>query len=225
MSDISAKPASPARNRRKPAAKAAATPNRQDTASQETATQETAAQHSAPQAKADTPPTVEVMEEVVEVSREQLESAVRSGREVVARGYQTAAGLGSEQTAVLTQVGDDAVKSYEDLVDQGRQTMEAWLRSGTILVKGWQDVGTMWLDLTRETLDDGANVSRRLAGCVDPAELAQQQQALVQESLSRATHQAGRIQLRSLDVLEDAMAPLRQQMDAAFRTTLKPLMF
>lgn len=170
-------------------------------------------------------PQVEVIEEAVEVSREQIETATRTGREVVARSYRTAVGLGSEQTAVLTQVGDDAVKGYEDLVDHGRQAMEALIQSGSILVKGCQDVGTMWLDLARETLDDGAGMSRRLAGCVDPTELAQRQQEMARESLSRATHQAGRIQLRGLDVLENAMAPLRRHMDASLKTGFKPLLF
>ena len=92
----------------------------------------------------------------------------------------------------------------EDLSRQATQNLGAITETGSVLMRGFQDVSKEWLELMQERLRKNAEGMTKLAQCRTLPDFAAVQSDLARENLSQIIDLTRRIAERSMHVAEEA---------------------
>lgn len=131
------------------------------------------------------------LEEAVAAGRETVETVVKSGTEVAAKGY-------------------------EDWVAYGKDNVDAWVKSGSILAKGMQDINRAWFGLAQSTVDEGVTATTKMLGCKTVREVVEVQGDYTRCSYRKVVGESRKITDMGVKVAEDVANPLGQRVNATF---------
>ena len=92
----------------------------------------------------------------------------------------------------------------EDLSRQATQNLGAITETGSVLMRGFQDVSKEWLELMQERLRKNAEGMTKLAQCRTLPDFAAVQSDLARENLNQIIDLTRRIAERSMHVAEEA---------------------
>jgi len=92
----------------------------------------------------------------------------------------------------------------EDLTRQATQNLEAITETGSVLVRGFQDMSREWLDVMQERLRKNAEGMTKLAQCRTLPDLAAVQSDLARDNLNQIIDVTRRIAERSMKVADEA---------------------
>ena len=92
----------------------------------------------------------------------------------------------------------------EDLSRQATQNLGAITETGSLLMRGFQDVSKEWLELMQERLRKNAEGMTKLAQCRTLPDFAAVQSDLARENLNQIIDLTRRIAERSMHVAEEA---------------------
>ena len=109
----------------------------------------------------------EAIERTGETARAGVREATDRAEDVMKTGIQSAQRVADEFGRVFGFGGQN-----EDLTRQATQNLEAITETGTILMRGFQDVSREWLELTQERLRKNAQGMTKLAQCRTLPDLA-----------------------------------------------------
>jgi phasin family protein len=122
----------------------------------------------------------------------QTEDAVRTGVESVRR-------VTEEFTKAFGFTGQN-----EDVARQATRNLEAITETGSVLVRGFQELSSEWVELAQQRLQKNAEGLTKLAQCRNLQDLAATQTELVRENLQEMIDNSRRIAERSIKVATDA---------------------
>jgi len=100
------------------------------------------------------------------------------------------------------------VKGYEDVVQFGRDNVEAVVKSGTIVAKGLQDLSKDLFTLAQTSVEEGVAASKALATVKSLQELIDIQQSLAKSNFDKFVSEASRIGELQVKLAEEALAPI-----------------
>ena len=92
----------------------------------------------------------------------------------------------------------------EDLTRQATENLAAITETGSVLMRGFQDVSREWLELTRERLRKNAEGMTKLTQCRTLPDLAAVQSDLARDNLNQIIDLTRRIAERSMQVADEA---------------------
>src|SRR5215207_5613341 len=92
----------------------------------------------------------------------------------------------------------------EELTRQATQNLEAITETGSVLMRGFQDVSREWLDLMQERLRKNTEGMTKLAQCRTVPDLAAVQSDLARDNLNQIIDGTPRIAERSMKVADEA---------------------
>ena len=135
----------------------------------------------------------EAIERASETARTGVREATDRAEDVMRTGIQSAQRVADEFGRVFGFGGQN-----EDLTRQATQNLEAITETGTILMRGFQDVSREWLELTQERLRKNAEGMAKLAQCRTLPDLAAVQSDLARDNLNQIIDLTRRMAERSM---------------------------
>ncbi len=167
--------------------------------------------------------TAKPVEAAVAAGAEAVETVVKVGAQVAAKGYEKAVAIGREQVETAVKAGAGAFKGYEDLAGFGTDTVDAVMRSGAILARGAQAFNDVWFGLARASVEEAVGAAKALFGCKSVAEVVDVQTGLAKARYEKFVVDSRRFSDMSAKLAEDAAAPITERVTVAVKTFTKPL--
>src|SRR5215212_365172 len=141
----------------------------------------------------------EASERASETARAGVREATDHAENVMQTGIQAAQRVADEFGRVFGVGGQN-----EDLTRQATQNLEAITETGSVLMRGFQDVSREWLDVMQERLRKNAEGMTKLAQCRTLPDLAAVQSDLARDNLNQIIDLTRRIAERSMKVADVA---------------------
>ena len=119
---------------------------------------------------------------------------------------------------------DDAGPPASDvaaLAALGLETFDALAKSRLILLRGVIALHKTWLGVARITMDESWAAVRALSRCRSPLEVIELQNALARTSVGRISEKTRVLVNMSVQVSDDAVAPLRKRVASVVGPTAK----
>ena len=134
-----------------------------------------------------------------ETARAGVREATDRAEDVMKTGMQSAQRVAEEFGRVPGVGGQN-----EDLTRQATENLAAITETGSVLMRGFQDVSREWLELTRERLRRNAEGMTKLTQCRTLPDLAAVQSDLARDNLNQIIDLTRRIAERSMQVADEA---------------------
>jgi len=134
-----------------------------------------------------------------ETARAGEREATDRAEDVMKTGMQSAQRVAEEFGRVLGIGGQN-----EDLTRQATENLAAITETGSVLMRGFEDVSREWLELTRERLRKNAEGMTKLTQCRTLPNLAAVQSDLARDNLNQIIDLTRRIAERSMQVADEA---------------------
>jgi hypothetical protein len=141
----------------------------------------------------------EAIERTSKTARAGVREATDHAENVMQTGIQAAQRVADEFGRVFGVGGQN-----EDLTRQATQNLEAITETGSVLMRGFQDVSREWLELTQERFRKNAEGMTKLAQCRTLPDLAAVQSDLARDNLNQIVDVTRRIAERSMKVADEA---------------------
>jgi phasin family protein len=144
----------------------------------------------------------------------------RTGSREAANQTQDAVQAGVE---TFKQMTDQVSRTFgftgqsEDLTRRAAQNLEAMTETGSVLVRGFQDVSREWVELAQQRLQKNTERLARLAQCRNLQDLAAAQTELARENLHEMIDNSRRIAERSMEVASEAARTITAETGKAAR--------
>jgi phasin family protein len=133
--------------------------------------------------------------------------ATRAGARETANRTQEAMRTGIEG---VRRVTEEFSKTFgftgqnEEVAQQARRNLEAITETGSVLVRGFQEVSREWVELAQQRLQKNIEGVARLAHCRSFQDLTATQTELVRENLHEMIDNTRRIAEHSMQVAQEA---------------------
>jgi hypothetical protein len=134
-----------------------------------------------------------------ETARAGEREATDRAEDVMKTGMQSAQRVAEEFGRVLGIGGQN-----EDLTRQATENLAAITETGSVLMRGFEDVSREWLELTRERLRKNAEGMTKLTQCRTLPDFAAVQSDLARDNLNQIIDLTRRIAERSMQVADEA---------------------
>lgn len=159
----------------------------------------------------------------MKAGKETLESAVKVGVEAASKNYEQAVAATKEQVEAAVKAGADMFKGYEDVTVFGKDNLDAFMTTSTLLAEGLRDLNKVWFDLAQNSLERNAAATKAVFECKSVNEFADVQNDLMKENLEKIVTEGRKISDMSMKLAEEVTAPLNSRVAAAMDKVAKPL--
>src|SRR5215213_7924076 len=147
-----------------------------------------------------------------EAARAGVREATERVENVMQSGIQAAQRVADEFGRVFGVGGQN-----EDLTRQATQNLEVITETGSVLMRGFQDMSREWLDVMQERLRKNAEGMTKLAQCRTLPDLAAVQSDLARDNLNQIIAGTRRIAERSMKVADEAAKTITAETGKAGR--------
>lgn len=203
-----AKPAAAKAAPKPAAAKAAAKPV-EKTVEQQVETVADAATAAADDAKERVVVSIDQAEKVAE---EAVKSAVETGDQITAATQ-----------AQVEKANAALVKGYDEFAEIQKQGLDAWIKAGTVLAKGAEDLSKTCLALAQETAASNSEAAQAMLRAKSLEEIVELQNEFARKAFDRSVADGTKISELSLKIANEAFGPLQEQFSVAVEKAMKPL--
>jgi phasin family protein len=125
--------------------------------------------------------------------------------------------------AQIEKVAAQFVKNYEAYTAFAKGNVDAVVQSGTVAVKGLEDLSKVAIAYGQSSLENSVAVSKAALGVKSLRELADLQSSFAKSSLETAVAESTKLSELSVKVTKDAIEPLTARVNAAVEQFSKPL--
>ena len=158
-------------------------------------------------------------EEAVNQIRRSVEDQVRFGSEAAQRGFEQAATLTREQ---FDKASKTLFKNYEEFSQLSKENIDAFVKSGTIFAKGFEEAGKSWIDFTRRSFENSVETAKAVMGCKDLREVVDVQSDFARESFDRLMNEGSKLSEIGVKVANEALEPIQARVNVAVEKIFKP---
>lgn len=174
-----------------------------------------------PAKKTDTP--VEQVEAAVKAGKETVEAAMKAGADVAAEGYEKVLAMTKENVDAIVKAGADAFKGYEDLIAFNKDNVDAFVKCGTLFAQGMQEINKVVLGLAQTSMEDGVNATKAMFACKSVKDVVAVQSDLAKNNYETLVTEGKKLSEMSLKLAETVGAPLAARVNLAVEKLTKPL--
>jgi len=105
-------------------------------------------------------------------------------------------------------------KTYADFVALNQDNFDAFVKSGTTVAKGFEQLTKHFADVTAKSFEEAIEVSKKFAAVKSPTEFFQIQSKVFTESFENAIAQGKKVVELSTAIVKDASAPIAERVNA-----------
>jgi phasin family protein len=163
---------------------------------------------------------VAITKEQAETSKKTLDAVVKAGTEAATKGYEEAVKVTQDQ---VEKTSVAAFKGYDELAMAGKDNIEACVRSGSIAAKGMETLGKEVMTYAQASFEANLAAAKALMGAKTLREVIDVQTGLTRGSFDQAVAQSAKLTELSVQVTNDALAPIQAQANVNAEKLLKPV--
>ena len=154
----------------------------------------------------------ESINKAAEASRAGAREAANQTKDAVSAGLDGVKQVTDQFTRAFGFTGQS-----EEVTRRAAQNFEAVTETGSVLVRGFQDVSREWVELAQQRLQKNTERLARLAQCRNLQDFAAVQTQLVRENLQEMIDNTRRIAERSMEVASEAARTITAETGKAAR--------
>jgi len=125
--------------------------------------------------------------------------------------------------AQIEKAATQFVKNYEAYTAFAKGNVDAVVQSGTVAVKGLEDLNKVAIAYGQSSLHNSVAASKAALGAKSLRELTELQTSFTKSSLETAVAETTKLSQLSVKVTKDAIAPLTARVNVAVEQFSKPL--
>lgn len=158
-------------------------------------------------------------EEAAAQARSSVEDQVRFGSDVAQRGFEQAASITREQ---FDRASKTMFKNYEEFSQISKENIDAFVKSGTVVAKGFEEAGKAWIDFTRRSFETGVETAKAVMSCRDLREVVDVQSEFARSSLDSLVNEGSKLSEIGMKVANEALEPIQSRINVTVEKILKP---
>ena len=145
--------------------------------------------------------------EAVAVQKETIESVAPAAAEVV--------------PPTPDKAGIAAFKGYEDILQFNKDTVDAFVKSSTIVAKGVQDLSKSIVTLAQESIEESMTAGKAFIGAKTFKEVVDLSSALAKANFDKLVVESNRLGQLSAKLAEEALVPISKRVGAVVEKLTK----
>ncbi|WP_282607372.1 phasin family protein [Pelagibius sp. Alg239-R121] len=163
---------------------------------------------------------IKPVEAAVSASKDVVESVVKAGSEAAAKGYEQAVAMTKEQ---VERTSSAVFQGYDEIATLGKDNIDAYVQSGNIVAKGFEDLSKAWMSFAQSSLDAQVAVSKQLLGVKTFREAVDMQTSFTKSSFDTAMAESAKLTELSVKVANEAMTPIQDRVNVMTDKLMKPV--
>jgi phasin family protein len=158
-------------------------------------------------------------EDAAAQSRSSAEDQVRFGNGAAQRGFEQAAMLTREQ---FDRASKTLFRNYEEFSELSKENIDAFVKSGTIVAKGFEEAGKAWIDFTRRSFETSVETAKAVMGAKDLREVVDVQSDFARTSFDSLVNEGSKLSELGVKVANEALEPIQSRINVTVEKILKP---
>jgi phasin family protein len=158
------------------------------------------------------------VETAMNAGKETMETAVKAGAEAAKKGYEQAVQMTKEQVEKASQT---FFKGYGEWTSLSKENLDAWVASGTILVKGVENLGKQWVSMTQASVEEGVSTVQAMMAAKTLKEVVDMQNEFAKKSLDKFVAEGSKFSELGVKVANEAIEPIQSRMQVTVERLIK----
>jgi len=168
-------------------------------------------------------PAASQVEAVAPVVKETVETVVKAGADVAAKGVEKATTMGQEQIAAAVKAGGQVFKTYEDAVAYNKENVDAFVQANNIMAKGMQDMNKVLFAMAQKNVEETVDLTKKMFGCKSVDDMVKLQSSLLKTNYAKAFDESRKISDMAVKLAEEAAAPIAGRVTVVVEKVTKPI--
>jgi phasin family protein len=142
-------------------------------------------------------------------TKEAVEQTAETAKRVSEGNVEAFKRATDETTTTLRRVTEGAGEGYRELAEMGQGNIEAFIRSGRVVLEGWQEMNREFVSYAQAQLQENAEAGRAFARSRTVQDALQVQRDYVRASLEKFVDGATKLNDIATRVVNDSLVPLQ----------------
>jgi len=125
--------------------------------------------------------------------------------------------MNMNQAYIMDKYAETYMKQMEDMMSAGKMSTDAFMKSGSILAKGMEDMMKTCISKAQSSNEKSATAWKSLMACKTINDVAEAQNRMAQQCLEEAMNTTAQMSEMSVKVAMEFFEPINKQMSAAMR--------
>lgn len=113
---------------------------------------------------------------------------------------------------MMTKSKEQIEKLSNDAAAYGKESMDAWMKSGNIFMKGYEDLFKTYMNIAQKSAEKNGEAVKTLMACKTVSEYAEVQNRLAQQGFDDFMTGATKISELGIKLATDGFAPINDQL-------------
>ncbi len=161
-----------------------------------------------------------IIEDVATQAKDHFEGIVKASQEQAQKHFDQSVAATKEQ---VEKASAQLLKSYEEYSAFNKATVDALVKSSSVVVKGAEDINKELVAFAQASFDKSVATGRALLSAKSINEVVDLQNAHAKQSLDALVAEVTKLQELSVKLTNEAFAPLNARVNAAVETFAKPI--
>lgn len=162
--------------------------------------------------------TLKPVEAAMTVGKENFEKAMKAGTEAAQKGYEQYVSFAKENSEKFSQ---QLFKNYGQISELQKENAEAVMQSGTILVKGFENVSKELMALAQASFEANMSAAKQFMGVKTIKEAIDLQNELTKAHMDKVMADGTKVAEMSMKVANEAFQPLQTRMNTTIESLSK----
>jgi phasin family protein len=114
-------------------------------------------------------------------------------------------------------------KGYEDLASLGKGNVEAVVKSGTIVARGFEEMGRHLMALAQANMEHSVATAKAAMNCTTLKQIVELQNDFAKSAFDKAMAEGNKLSELSVKVANEAIEPIQARVDVTVKTLVKPI--
>lgn len=169
--------------------------------------------------------TSKPIEAAIDASKETVETVeeiVKAGSQAASVGYERAAALTRDQVEKTSKA---VFKGYGDFASLGQDNLDAVVKSGDVVAKGFETLSKGMMDFARVSFEGNVEATNAILGAKTLSDLVDLQTKYTRRNLDQFLAESTKLTELTVKVANEAFAPIKARVDVAVEKMVKPVAF
>jgi len=163
------------------------------------------------------------VKETIVVALEPVAAAEKATEEAVRTAVSTGEQFVASAQEQIEKAGVAFTEGYDEFAVIQKDGLDAWIRAGTILAKGAEDLSKAYFTLAQEAAASSSETARAIFAAKSLQEVVDLQNDFARNAFDKSIAESQKISELSIQIANEAFGPLQAQFNVAVEKALKPL--
>ncbi|MEQ8354211.1 MAG: phasin family protein [Kiloniellaceae bacterium] len=173
-----------------------------------------------PAAAAVTAKATKPVETTAAASKETMEAVVKVGTQAATKSYEQAVSMAQEQ---VDKASTNLFKSYDDVANHGKDTVDAYVESSTVFAKGIEALSKELMGFTQSAVEANIAATKALFGAKTVNEVIDLQNEFSRTRFDSLVSESAKLTELSMSLANDAFEPIQLRVNATVEKMMKPI--